>query len=289
MSSINDLTVEQLKAELKRKGCRGYSKNNKAELVKLLRKCNTAKRIHKTLEKSRTTHVKKKSSPPAKKKSSHGKNPSAAGAAGKNPSARALSAGAGDYGSTYPRDGAAGDMPAGAGDYGDGAGDYGDGAAGKKPIAGDIPAATAGDVFDNSYLMTEISNYLPVNELGNTLQTHKQMRQNISNIDKRRRLKALMGDWKRTLLPPEPPRLRRQRRRNIYDIIDNPGYQTLIRCRRCYADIEGEISIDNIAERLQYNQINNLETVPVFLCYNCEREIAYKTKYKIKRKNSDWL
>jgi hypothetical protein len=253
MTSINDLTVEQLKAELKRKGCRGYSKNNKAELVKLLEKCNTARRIHKTLlEKSRSTHVKKKSSPPAKKKSSPGKKPSA-GAAGKRPSAL----------------GAAGKRPSALG------------AAGKRPSARALSAG-AGDVFDNSYLSSEVSNYLPTNDFKNMLQTNKKMRENNYNLDRRKKIARKINDWKRTLLPPEPPRLRRQRR-NIYDIIYNPGYQTLIRCRRCNADIEGEISIDNIAERLQYNQINNLETIPVFLCYNCEREIAYKTKYKAKK------
>jgi hypothetical protein len=259
MSSINDLTVEQLKAELKKKGCRGYSKNNKAELVKLLRKCNTARRIHKTLlEKSRTTHVKKKSSPPAKKKSSPGKNPSAlaAGAAGKNPSARALSAGAGDYGSTYPRDGAAG----------------------KKP------SPYPGDVFDNSYLMTEISNYLPVNELGNTLQTHKQMRQNISNIDKRRRLKALMGEWKQKKEPSQEERLRLRRMGMTWPNPDNPDYIILRTCRKCGKEMGNEIYSYDVPEILHQNFLDRVATKPIFLCRKCEREIAYKTKYKAKKK-----
>jgi len=243
MSSINDLTVEQLKAELKKKGCRGYSKNNKAELVKLLRKCNTAKRIHKTLEKSRPTHVTKKSSPPAKKKSSPGKNPSAAGAAGKNPSARALSAGAGDYGSPYPR-----------------------------------------DVFDNSYLMTEISNYLPVNELGNTLQTHKQMRQNISNVDKRKRLKALMGEWKQKKEPSQEERLRLRRMGMTWPHPDDPNYIILRTCRKCGKEMGSEIYSYDVPEILYQNFLDRVATKPIFLCRKCEREIAYKTKYKAKKK-----
>jgi hypothetical protein len=267
MSNINDLTVEQLKAELKKKGCRGYSKNNKAELVKLLEKCNTARRIHKTLlEKSRPTHVKKKSSPPAKKKSSPGKNPSAAGAAGKNPSARALSAGAGDYGSPYPRDGAAG----------------------KKPSAGDMPAATAGDVFDNSYLMTEISNYLPNNDLGNTLKTRKNMKQNVYNINerkqksiaKRNRVKAFAERWRSKALDiPPMPMLRRQRGIIFDNVRNHPDYQTLIHCRRCNADIEGELNIYDIAERLRYNEINGLATVPIFICYRCALDLSLQTGF----------
>jgi hypothetical protein len=255
MSNINDLTVEQLKAELKRKGCRGYSKNNKAELVKLLRKCDTStsRRKKKTLlENPRPVRVKKsktKLSPPAKKKSSPGKNPSAlaAGAAGKKSSARALAAGAGDdeiiYYSPYP-----------------------------------------GDVFDNFDLMTEISNYLPNNDLGNTLQTHKQMRQNISNIniDKRRRLKAFAERWRNKALDKPPLRLRRILGINY----DDPDYQTLIRCRRCNADIEGEIRFDDIArdyiaEKLRYNRWNGINglAVPIFLCYRCAVDLSLQTGF----------
>ena len=250
MSNINDLTVIQLKAELKKKGCRGYSKNNKAELVKLLRKCNTARRIHKTLlEKSRPTHVKKKSSP--------GKKSSAVGAAGKKPRARAA------------------------------------GAAGKKPrasarAAGDDEIiyrnAYPHDVLDNSYLMTEISNYLPVNELGNTLQTHKQMKQNVSNIDTRKRLKALMGEWKQKKEPSQEERLRLRRMGMTWPNPDDPDYIILRTCRKCGKEMGSEIYSYDVPEILYKNFLDRVATKPIFLCRKCEREIAYKTKYKAKKK-----